>query len=64
MLEGAQGVGLFRTEYLFLDRKTLPNEEEQCAAINEWRPSRLTGNFRTLDIGADKISHAIGETMK
>ena len=26
---GAQGVGLFRTEYLFLDRKTLPNEEEQ-----------------------------------
>ena len=26
---GAQGVGLFRTEHLLLDRKTLPNEEEQ-----------------------------------
>ena len=29
---GAAGIGLFRTEFLFLDRKTAPNEDEQLAA--------------------------------
>ena len=61
---GAQGVGLFRTEYLFLDRKTLPNEEEQFTSYSRVAQALAPEPviFRTLDIGADKISHAIGET--
>jgi phosphotransferase system enzyme I (PtsI) len=53
---GAQGVGLFRTEFLFLNRSDLPAEEEQFEAYRsvaqamEGRPVVL----RTLDIGADK----------
>lgn len=61
---GAQGVGLFRTEYLFLDRKTLPTEEEQFTSYQRVAKAIAPEPviFRTLDIGADKISHAIGET--
>ncbi len=61
---GAQGIGLFRTEYLFLDRKTLPNEEEQYTSYSRVAKALAPEPviFRTLDIGADKISHAIGET--
>ncbi len=53
---GAEGVGLFRTEFLFLDRTTAPSEEEQyqayaeVAAVLDSRPMVL----RTLDIGGDK----------
>ncbi|MGY8673357.1 MAG: phosphoenolpyruvate--protein phosphotransferase [Verrucomicrobiia bacterium] len=54
---GAKGVGLFRTEYLFLNRKTLPNEEEQFEAYRE-AARRLKPHpviIRTLDIGGDKL---------
>jgi phosphoenolpyruvate-protein phosphotransferase/dihydroxyacetone kinase phosphotransfer subunit len=53
---GAEGVGLLRTEFLFLERDSMPNEDEQVAAYNaiaaalEGRPLIL----RTLDVGADK----------
>lgn len=53
---GAQGVGLFRTEYLFLGRTTLPCEEEQL----DWYSKviqQMNGRpvvFRSLDIGGDK----------
>src|SRR5437764_2024555 len=53
---GAEGVGLFRTEFMFLNRKDLPGEEEQFEAYRQvaegmqGRPVIL----RTLDIGADK----------
>lgn len=53
---GGEGVGLFRTEFIFLDRQTEPSEEEQYAAyrnlleIMENRPVVV----RTLDIGGDK----------
>ena len=61
---GACGVGLFRTEYLFLERKTLPDEEVQ--ALSYTRVAQAIAPepviFRTLDIGADKIGHAIGES--
>lgn len=61
---GAQGVGLFRTEYMFLDRELLPDEDEQ--AISYERVAKALAPepviFRTLDIGADKIGHAIGES--
>ncbi|MGN6817185.1 MAG: phosphoenolpyruvate--protein phosphotransferase [Sphingomonas sp.] len=54
--EGAEGCGLLRTEFLFLDRATAPDEEEQRAAYQAIadalgdRPLIV----RTLDIGADK----------
>lgn len=53
---GAEGVGLFRTEFLFLDRTSPPGEEEQltayvtAAAAMQGRPVVV----RTLDIGGDK----------
>jgi multiphosphoryl transfer protein len=53
---GAEGVGLLRTEFLFLERDTLPSEEEQVAAYEEMA-ERLRGRpliLRTLDVGADK----------
>jgi len=54
---GAEGVGLFRTEYLFLNRRTLPTEEEQFEAYREaarsLKPHPLV--IRTLDIGGDKL---------
>jgi phosphocarrier protein FPr len=53
---GAEGVGLLRTEFLFLERDTLPSEEEQLAAYEEMA-ERLRGRpmiLRTLDVGADK----------
>jgi phosphotransferase system enzyme I (PtsI) len=59
---GAQGVGLFRTEFLFLNRKDLPDEEEQFAAYREVAQA-MQGRpvvLRTLDIGADKALNGNG----
>ncbi|HXI36840.1 MAG TPA: phosphoenolpyruvate--protein phosphotransferase [Burkholderiales bacterium] len=53
---GAEGVGLFRTEFLFLNRKDLPTEEEQFEAYRQVAGS-MQGKpvvLRTLDVGADK----------
>lgn len=53
---GGDGVGLFRTEFLFMDRQELPTEEEQFTAYKkvlekmEGKPTVI----RTLDIGGDK----------
>ncbi len=53
---GAQGVGLFRTEFLFMNRKDLPGEDEQYEAYRE--VAKAMGGkpvvIRTLDVGADK----------
>ena len=53
---GAEGVGLFRTEFLYLDRRALPTEDEQITVYRE-----IFNHFeeqpvvvRTLDIGGDK----------
>ena len=54
--QGAEGVGLLRTEFLFLDRETPPSEEEQVAVLREIAEA-LGGRrviVRTLDAGADK----------
>ncbi|MBI3821161.1 MAG: phosphoenolpyruvate--protein phosphotransferase, partial [Planctomycetes bacterium] len=54
---GAVGVGLYRTEYLFLTHPSVPNEEEQFAAykaVIEASPNRKV-TIRTLDIGGDKL---------
>ena len=56
LANGAEGVGLLRTEFLFLERESMPSEDEQyevysrIAAALEGRPLVL----RTLDVGADK----------
>ncbi|CAP43171.1 phosphoenolpyruvate--protein phosphotransferase [Bordetella petrii] len=53
---GAQGIGLFRSEFLFMGRQSLPDEEEQYQAYAS--VVRVMGGrpvtIRTLDIGADK----------
>ena len=53
---GAEGVGLFRTEFMFLNRKDLPGEEEQFGAYREVAEAMkgLPVILRTLDVGADK----------
>ncbi|RYX84488.1 phosphoenolpyruvate--protein phosphotransferase [bacterium] len=55
---GAEGVGLLRTEFLFLHRDSAPSEEEQFAALCEMNDA-LNGlplTVRTLDIGGDKTA--------
>lgn len=57
-----EGVGLFRTEFLFMDRDTVPTEDEQ---FEEYRSvaEKLKGKpviIRTLDIGGDKAIPALG----
>lgn len=56
-LYGAEGVGLFRTEYLFLGRQSLPDEESQFAhykKILRAFPARQV-TIRALDVGGDKL---------
>ncbi len=59
---GANGIGLFRTEFMFMNRNTVPSEEEQFETIVEvvraMKGAPVT--FRTLDIGGDKLARALG----
>jgi phosphotransferase system enzyme I (PtsI) len=58
---GADGVGLFRTEFLFMNRDELPDEDEQFEAYRSVVKT-LAGKpvtIRTLDIGADKEARAL-----
>lgn len=54
---GARGIGLYRTEFLFLGVEKLPNEDEQFKAYSQaaisQKPSPVV--IRTLDLGADKM---------
>ena len=54
---GATGVGLFRTEFLFINRKDLPDEEEQFQAYKKVSESLAPEPviIRTLDLGGDKL---------
>ena len=58
---GAEGVGLFRTEYLFMNREHPPTEEEQYQAYRQAaeaiKPAPLV--IRTLDLGGDKLLSSI-----
>ncbi len=63
---GADGVGLFRTEFLFMNRDSLPSEDEQYEAYRQVAKS-LAGKpltIRTLDIGADKTARALAGTER
>ena len=56
MANGADGVGLFRTEFLYMDRDDMPSEEEQYEAYKyvAEKVGEKLGIVRTLDIGGDK----------
>lgn len=58
--DGAEGIGLYRTEYLYMNRSTLPSEEEQLKAYSSIaeKLSPKSVIIRTLDLGGDKfLSH-------
>ena len=57
---GADGIGLYRTEFLFLQRRELPTEDEQFLAYRDLvlgMAGRVV-TIRTLDLGADKADHS------
>lgn len=59
---GAAGIGLFRTEYLFLTHPSVPDEEEQLVAYRQIiaaSPGRRV-TIRTLDLGGDKTIPYLG----
>ena len=55
---GAEGIGLYRTEFLYLNRRTLPTEDEQYRTYRKVaeriRPNPLI--IRTFDLGGDKLA--------
>jgi phosphotransferase system enzyme I (PtsI) len=59
---GAESIGLFRTEFLYLERTDLPTEEEHyahaVAALRAVGPGRVV-TFRTLDLGGDKLPASV-----
>lgn len=54
---GAKGIGLFRTEFLFIGSETLPDEDVQAAAYARAAQTQYPSTvvIRTLDLGADKL---------
>jgi phosphotransferase system enzyme I (PtsI) len=57
LAHGARGVGLYRTEYFYMNRKDLPTEEEQFKAY-KWVAEQVKPHsviVRTLDLGGDKF---------
>jgi len=62
---GAEGIGLLRTEFLFMNRQDLPDEDEQYAALREIVEG-MTGRpvtIRTLDVGGEKLASSLGESV-
>ncbi len=59
---GAEGIGLLRSEYLFMNREDLPDEEEQFGMLRDivtaMRGQVVT--VRTLDIGGEKLATSLG----
>lgn len=59
---GAEGVGLFRSEFMFMNRTDLPSEEEQydilTTVVRQMQGKPVT--IRTLDVGADKLGESMG----
>jgi phosphotransferase system enzyme I (PtsI) len=56
--QGAEGIGLYRTEFLFLDRSDVPREEEHFMHARGVlrRVAPFPATFRTFDLGADKVA--------
>ncbi|MDA8232916.1 MAG: phosphoenolpyruvate--protein phosphotransferase [Magnetospirillum sp.] len=62
LASGAEGVGLLRSEFLFMNRDDLPGEDEQYAVLRAL-VERMGGRpvtIRTLDIGGDKLARCLG----
>lgn len=57
LASGAEGIGLFRTEFLYMNRRDWPNEDEQYAILRDvvTRMDGRTVTIRTLDAGGDKL---------
>ena len=66
MEAGADGVGLYRTEYLYMNRATLPDEEEQYAAYRTVveATGEAGATIRTLDLGGDKLIEPIKQNRE
>jgi len=63
---GATGIGLFRTEYLFMTGDRIPGEEDhyqQAVAVLADLAGR-PATFRTFDLGADKLYSFVGENLR
>ncbi|MEW5728826.1 MAG: phosphoenolpyruvate--protein phosphotransferase, partial [Pseudomonadota bacterium] len=61
---GAEGIGLLRSEFVFMNRDDIPGEDEQYAILREL-VERMDGRpvtIRTLDVGGDKLAHGLGIT--
>jgi len=58
---GAEGVGLYRTEFLYMNRKDLPSEEEHYQTYRRVAERFRTGpvTVRTLDLGGDKFASQV-----
>jgi len=60
---GAEGIGLYRTEFLYMNRNSLPSEDEQCdtyrSVAEKVRPHPLI--IRTFDLGGDKLAGGLAE---
>ncbi len=60
---GGEGIGLFRTEYLYMNREQLPDEEEQCQAYKQLlQATPHSVSIRTLDLGGDKLIEQMKST--
>ncbi len=61
LLHGAHGIGLYRTEYMYLNKTSFPTEEEQFEAYKTvaQRMGTMPVVIRTLDLGGDKFTSAI-----
>jgi phosphotransferase system enzyme I (PtsI) len=63
---GADGIGLYRTEFFYLARQTLPTEEAQCNAyrsvVEAMAPRPVI--IRTLDVGGDKFASYLGTPVE
>lgn len=61
LLKKCNGIGLFRTEYLYVGRKTLPSEEEQFSVYRKIleKANGKPVTVRTFDIGSDKSTEAL-----
>jgi phosphotransferase system enzyme I (PtsI) len=63
---GAEGIGLYRTEFLYINREIIPTEEEHFqaykAVVETVSPFPTT--IRTLDLGGDKLNSNLGDMKK
>jgi phosphotransferase system enzyme I (PtsI) len=61
LLNGAEGIGLLRSEFMFMNRPDLPDEDEQYALLKTIVTAMggRTVTIRTLDVGADKLASSL-----